>query len=261
MIKDFSRVWQDVVKDTLEHGTDVAPRGQPTLEMRQRTINVDMRYPVLRIPERKLSYQFLAAEAYWILSGDDRVATISPYNKHIEKFSDDGKVFFGAYGPKIKDQLGYVVDAIKNDIDTRQAGLTIWRENPSPSKDIPCTVAIFFNVRDHRLNCHVFMRSSDVWLGIPYDVFNFSMLSHLVCCQLGPAMRVSPGVLHLTAASSHLYKRNADEAEACSVLRTLPQAQTPKLLSCDELTLMEALAGIRESKPGSAFRWWERTDD
>lgn len=259
--KDFSRIWLEAINDILTNGDLVAPRGKRTKEILQRTIEVNMRKPVLRVPERSLSYKFMAAEAYWILSGDDRVETIAPYNSRIKEFSDDGERFFGAYGPKIKAQLPYVVEKLLADSDSRQAGLTIWRECPPQTKDVPCTVAIFFNIRGGKLNAHVFMRSSDVWLGVPYDVFNFSMLSHLVCGLLNErrlaADAVSPGRLFLTAASSHLYETNWDDARSCLAAEVLDQPETPDLLWNDPRHLMDNLRALRDSRPGDVLRWWE----
>lgn len=262
-MKDFTSVWLDAVNDILRHGFEVAPRGQMTKELPQRTIVVNMRQPVLRAQDRGLSYRFMAAEAHWILSGDDRVENIAPWNSRIANFSDDGERFFGAYGPKIQAQLPYIVEKLQADPDSRQAGLTIWRECPPASKDIPCTVAIFFNIRDGKLNCHVFMRSSDVWLGVPYDVFNFSMLAHLVCGLLNENRKAAdafePGQLHLTAASSHLYEINWGDARSCLAhAAKLDQPDTPKILWNDPHYLMAHLEKLRDTAPGSPLRWWEQ---
>lgn len=258
---DFSRTWLDALNDILTNGDSVAPRGKMTREIPQRTMVVDMRRPVLRIPDRSLSYKFMVAEAFWILSGDDRVETIAPYNSRIKDFSDDGERFFGAYGPKIKAQLPYIVQKLVSDEDSRQAGLTIWRECPSDTKDVPCTVAIFFSIRDSKVNAHVFMRSSDVWLGVPYDVFNFSMLAHLVCGllnELRPLDRaLSPGKLFLTAASSHLYETNWADAKLCLGSEVLEQPETDMLLWNDARHLMRTLEALRETKAGDELRWWE----
>jgi len=258
---DFSRVWLNAINDILANGDLVSPRGKLTKEIPQRTIEVDMRKPVLRVPDRSLSYKFMVAEAFWILSGDDRVETITPYNSRIADFSDDGERFFGAYGPKIVAQLPYIIEKLQVDEDSRQAGLTIWRECPPQTKDVPCTVAVFFNIRGGKLNAHVFMRSSDVWLGVPYDVFNFSMLSHLVCGLLNEhrltADAVSPGRLFLTAASSHLYETNWDDAKMCLGSTVLDQIETPKLLWNDPQFLMAELKDLRDSRPGDPRRWWE----
>ena len=75
----------------------------------------------------------MAAEALWILSGDNKVETIAPYNKNIKQFSDDGIIFQGAYGPRIISQLDYVIESLRKDRESRQAVLTIWNPNPKPS--------------------------------------------------------------------------------------------------------------------------------
>lgn len=261
-MKDFSQSWLEAINDIMINGEQAAPRGKLTMEIPQRTMVVNMRKPVLMVPDRSLSYRFMAAEAYWILSGDDSVAGIAPYNSRISEFSDDGERFFGAYGPKILSQLEYVVAKLKADRDTRQAGLTIWRENPPITKDVPCTVAAFFSLRGMTLNASVFMRSSDVWLGVPYDVFNFSMLAHLICGHLNDERSAndvySPGKLYLTAASSHLYETNWDDAKLCLSSQVLDQAETPKVLWNDHRGLMAWLKELRDTKPGHALRWWEQ---
>lgn len=258
-MKTFSQTWVDSLIDIMSNGDTVKPRGQGTKEIQQRTITVDMRKPVLMVPDRKLNYKFMAAEAYWILSGDDKAENIVPYNKHIGNFSDDGITFFGAYGPKISAQLDYVVAKLKQDNDTRQAGLTIWRENPKHTKDVPCTVAMFFNIRNGKLNANVFMRSSDIWLGIPYDVFNFSMVAHLICCRIndGNSTTITPGNLYLTAASSHLYDVNADAARGCTIAQISDCQPTPGWLYQDEDKLMSTIKLLRDSSPGDTLRWWE----
>lgn len=259
---NFNDVWLNTISAVLSHGALVAPRGNLTKELPQFTVVVDTRRPVLTVRDRKLSYKFMAAEAAWILLGDDRVDTIEPYNKHITQFSDDGKTFAGAYGPRIVCQLEYVVSKLLTDRDTRQAGLTIWRENPRPSKDIPCTVSIFFNIRENKVNAHVFMRSSDVWLGLPYDVFNFSMLVHLICGHLNKISTdtVTPGTLYLTAASTHLYECNWAAAEQClgeNRETICNQPRTPDLLYLRTDDLTDYLLKLRDSSPGDPLRWWE----
>ncbi len=258
---NMNQAWRNLIREVLRDGREISPRGQLTKELPQRTTVVDMRQPVLLSPRRNLSYKFMAAEAYWILSGDDKVASIAPFNKNIADFSDDGEKFFGAYGPKVVTQLDYVVQSLSNDLDTRQAGLTIWRESPPKSKDIPCTVAIFFSVRNHRLHAHVFMRSSDCWLGVPYDVFNFSMLAHLVCAKLHAIGRrhLSPGKLYLTAASCHLYERDFKAAEECAYedLPAGPAVLTPGPFHVDPEALMDWLEQLRHTSPGNPLRWWE----
>ncbi|QKW95583.1 thymidylate synthase [Stenotrophomonas phage vB_SmaS-AXL_3] len=261
-----TRAWLGTIEDLILHGSEVAPRGQLTLELPQHTIAVDLEQPVVVAPTRRVSEKFLGAEAFWMLSGDNRVETIAPYNKNIAQFSDDGQTFFGAYGPKILDQLEYVVGKLVEDEDTRQAGLTLWRENPPATKDVPCTIAMFFSVRDGRLNSHVYMRSSDVWLGVPYDVFNFSMVAMLVLCRLNTEREkrlpveweLKPGALYLTAASRHLYERN--QAAALEVLHNDAwrpvTGPVPRQLWLREETLMKTLDAVRNGE--EAAKWWTK---
>lgn len=269
--------WVIGLLGVLESGNDVAPRGQVTKELLQQTSVIDMRRPVVTLPERKLSTKFLGGEAYWILSGDNRVETIAPYNKNIVNYSDDGKTFFGAYGPRILSQLDYVVDKLKSDADTRQAVLIIWRENPPETKDVPCTVAVNFMIRDHKLNCHVYMRSNDLWLGFPYDVFNFSMLSHLVCCRLNAfvvengGVIIEPGTLYHTASSRHIYEQHFEQVRqlvgqytkqydlataVTNKLMTLGTDETPPEMYISEVHLMHVLDSLRKDGKSSEYKWW-----
>lgn len=275
--KTLDEAWTTQLAHIIRWGAEVAPRGQKTFELLHSTVNVDMNYPVLTLPERKLSYRFMAAEAFWILSGSRLVSDIAPFNKHISQFSDDGFTFAGAYGPKIVEQLRYVAQKLREDPMSRQAVMTIWERNPKPSKDIPCTVAIAFQLRDGKLHTSVFMRSSDVWLGLPYDIFNFTMLSQLVCLWLedgaaveggdsigrnDPLVRPALGTLSLTAASSHLYERNIVDAQ--HLLAAYERTHLPALAGREfpqqkaaDLGLMDYLESLRDSKPGDEIRFWE----
>lgn len=265
--------WLSELSWAFNKGNDVTPRGQLTKEVLQQTSIVNMRRPVITLPERKLSTKFLGGEAYWILSGDNRVETIAPYNKNIVNYSDDGVTFFGAYGPRILSQLDYVIDKLKSDADTRQAVLTIWRENPPETKDVPCTVAVHFMIRDHKLNCHVYMRSNDLWLGFPYDVFNFSMLSHLVCCKLNAfvvengGVIIEPGMLYHTASSRHIYEQHFAQVEqlikrynladmSMEELKSLETAETPENMYLSGVYLAHVLDSLRKDGKSSEFKWW-----
>lgn len=204
--------WIEALRTVLETGKVSAPRGMPIKELMAYQTCTPMEWPIVTVKERELGYKFMAAEAAWILSGDNRVKSIRPYSKAISNFSDDGHFFHGAYGPMIRDQLHFVIDALNADKDTRQAVLTIWRPNPRPSKDIPCTVSVQFLIRDGMLHVIDTMRSSDLWLGWPYDVFNFSMLARYVICHL--KQKPELGVIVLQAGSAHLYEQNWLPAQA-----------------------------------------------
>ncbi len=125
---------------------------------------------------------------------------------------------------------------------------------------MPCTIALFFNLRNGLLNTHVFMRSSDAWLGLPYDAFNFTMITCEVLKQLNadllPGLHLDLGTQYLTMVSSHLYEQHWDLAKAC--LDPLPRGWAlPKEFTDPQVDLLDVLADLRASKKGDAVRWFE----
>jgi thymidylate synthase len=196
-----------------------SPRHLNIKELMNDGFIVDMEKPIIVLPERKLNYNFMTGEAWWILDGRNDVKSLKKYMGVIERYSDDGIRFFGAYGPKIVDQLSYCIKTLVNDRDSRQACLTIWRQNPPYSKDIPCTLSLQFFLRENRLYTIANMRSQDIWLGLPYDAFNFSAISFFMCLSLRNILKqptLKLGELYINAASRHIYETNYVEARKVS---------------------------------------------
>jgi thymidylate synthase len=199
--------WRRLVTQTLKFGEHRLPRGNQCLSLFNQSSEISMIDPIFSLLERKINYRFMFAEARMILTGSNQTSFIEPYCKNILKFSDDGFVFQGAYGPKVTEQIRYIVDVLTKDRHTRQAVINIWRENPRESKDIPCTLSMQFIVTNNDLlNMHVTMRSNDLWLGFPYDVFNFSMIAHFVSSML--YFHPPPTTLYLNVADQHIYDRD-----------------------------------------------------
>lgn len=208
-------VWQQKVAECLTIPDFTSkPRGMEVKEVISGHYEVPMP-AYIDLKARKVNVPFMFAEAAWIISGSNRLAELTPYMKVYENFSDDGVFLKGAYGPKVVDQLGYVVDAIQNDNDTRQAVINIWRERPGASKDIPCTLSMQFLLREGILNMVVTMRSQDIVLGYTYDVFTFSMVAKAVKLLLNErGIACDLGTLHLNAGSMHIYERHYEEGKA-----------------------------------------------
>lgn len=225
MAVNANLAWVRLLEDIVTNGIEEFPRGKRTLEIVGKTTKFDMSTPIVTVKNRKLGYKFLAAEAWWITSGFNRVDQIAPYSKMISSFSDDGLTFRGAYGPKILDQLPWVAEQLANDPSTRQAVLSIWRERPGPTRDYPCTLGAQWLIRRvdgvPYLHCQVTMRSSDAWLGVPYDWFNFSILSAFLIAYLRTAYSdkftetIHLGTLTFTAGSQHLYEEHIEAAKNC----------------------------------------------
>ena len=193
-----------------------SPRGMSTREIIGHTSMVDMGSPIVDLPERRLSYKFMGAEALWILSGSREIHFHRQISDKLARYSDDSWSLSGAYGPQFLSQYRYVVDCLSNDMDTRQAVITLWSPNPRPSKDIPCTVAMQFLIRDQWLHLNVSMRSSDAWMGWPYDVFSFTMMATFIGLHYHrrTKMPIDLGALRIFAGSQHLYSTNYAEADA-----------------------------------------------
>lgn len=212
-----TNAWYGLLTYLLDEGIAVAPRGIQTREVMSGVrFQMDMHRPVIDEPRRKLNYAFMAAEALWIIDGRDDLGYLTQFNPNMAKFSDDGVTLAGAYGKRLDPQTMYVVSKLLEDRETRQAVASIWTPKPAPSKDIPCTLSMAFSIRNDKLNCEAFMRSSDAWLGIPYDCFSFTMYAAHIACIFNrwranrPA--VDLGTLSITPTSSHLYESNVKEA-------------------------------------------------
>ena len=185
--KNATEAWLALLGDVSLNGKISHPRGMKIREIINNSVAIDMRHPVVLTKERRLSYKFMAAEAWWILSGRSDVESIGRHCKAIRRFSDDGISFFGAYGPKISCQMEHVVRTLKNDRDTRQAVLTIWRENPPHTKDVPCTVSVQWLIRNGSQFQTLYKTASD-WLeghGLPIagqmtDMFSMSWIVGMV---------------------------------------------------------------------------------
>jgi Thymidylate synthase len=186
-----------------------APRGMKTKERLHDHIFFNSANPIITIPERKLSYAFMAAEAHWILSGHNHVAALVPFAPNYIRFSDDGETLAGAYGPPFLEQIDYVVETLEKDPTSRQAVVSLWNRNPKPSKDIPCTTTVQFVIRNGSLYTIASMRSNDAWLGLPYDLFSFTMMGLLVSIKLKQkGIWLKPGDTSIFAGSRHLYEKD-----------------------------------------------------
>lgn len=248
--------WVRILQILLSGGCPrIKTRGRVVHEILAGQTRISMAHPVVQVEARKLGYKFQAAEAHWILTGDNRLSTILPFSRGIGAFSDDGSRFDGAYGPKIIDQLRYVVDSLLKDSATRQAIIDIWRPNPRDSSDIPCTLSLQFLIRDGHLNTIATMRSSDIWLGWPYDVFTFTMVSSMIVLEISrrSQIQVPLGDLFVRPGSLHLYEDNIEEARVIAwedMQRPIPAVWTPHTYDHME-TLISDLGWAKETPRGT----------
>lgn len=205
----FGHAWLHLLSYLVEKGQAVSPRGKAIREIPNVSLHVRNGLAnVLWCPIRNPSYRFMVAEWLWIWFGRDDVASIVQYNPKIAEFSDDGVTFSSAYGPRIKTQWLRVQNLLEVDPDTRQAVIQIYHPPLAQTKDVACTLSVQFLLRQKKLHVIVNMRSSDIWLGLPYDFYNFSMLGNIMAAARG----VELGTVTFHLGSSHLYEVNLEKA-------------------------------------------------
>lgn len=210
---NFDDLFRVALRTLVDHGAHASPRGIGVIEIRRPVVlvltNIDRPFLISRA--RNPYYRFGLVETAWILSGSDSVEPLERFVPRMENFSDDGSTLWGAYGPRLITQLDHVLESLRKDTFTRQAVVTPWRPSEGAlivSKDIPCTVALHFQARDGRLDLRVFMRSNDVWTGLPYDVLAFTTIQRVVASAVG----MVPGEYIHIADNLHLYDDNLKSA-------------------------------------------------
>ena len=163
---------------------------------------------------RKMPMRYAVGELMWYLSGSNKVNDIGAFSKVWENLSDDGVHVNSAYGYRIFkafgfDQWEYAKRLLIENPNSRQAVIHIKDPNPDPTKDLPCTLALQYFIRDGALHASTYMRSNDIWLGFPFDTFTFTCLQMMMAFQLG----VNIGAYSHTAGSLHMYQRNLPDIE------------------------------------------------
>ncbi len=211
--RQLHEAWDQLLRYLIANGQVSKPRGKPIREQLNVTVHVEKPlFNVLHNTARNLGYRAMVAEWLWISGGFSAVELIARYNARMRDFSDDGQVLYGAYGPRIRQNWQVVAQHLEGDKDTRQAILPIWSlDTKRNSKDVPCTLSMQFLCRSNALHLTVNMRSSDVWLGLPFDFYVFSQLQNEMACQVG----YDVGTLTMNLGSSHLYEENLEAAVQC----------------------------------------------
>lgn len=206
--------YRNLVSEILANGEEVSPRGQATREVRGAVIV--LKNPIPSLPNRsgrKLNPAIGAAEALQLIGGFSDPRMMESISKNFSRFLDAG-VFHGAYGTRLRGQLPLIYERLRDDPDTRQAVVTIWDPLHDAvvrdSKDFPCTITLQFMVRDDALELQTYMRSNDVWLGLPYDAFQFTQLQMTMANVLD--LRYGPYAHHV--GSLHIYERDVPAALA-----------------------------------------------
>lgn len=208
-INDGQTGYGEICRTVRRDGDLRRPRDIETWDLGHTIIVLDSPFNAMPLGTgRDLNAKIGYAEAIQLIGGFSDPNFMLNIAPQFANYMEDEGFFHGAYGRRIGTQLRDVVHKLQADKNTRQAVLTLWDpqlDNWAGKRDYPCTVAIGFALRRRRLDMNVTMRSNDAWLGLPYDLFQFSQLMLTVA----HALEVDPGTYTHTAWSLHLYSRDA----------------------------------------------------
>lgn len=204
---DCAQGYIDLCTSILTNGERVAPRGEPTIEVQAATVILkDPRYCIVTGNKRNANLAIGAAEAAQLIGGFSDPELMVKLSPNFKNFMDDG-VFYGAYGPRVRDQLPEVTRQLRIDPCSRRVRVQIWRPEDlfaEGKHDYPCTLGFTFHVRDGALNMHTHMRSNDAYWGFTYDVMQFCLLQMTVADMLN----VRYGTYYHHVDSLHVYERD-----------------------------------------------------
>jgi thymidylate synthase len=197
----------------------------------------------------------MAAEIAWYLQGTQDVTWLRNYTKIWDGFvEDDGVTVANSYGYRWRkhfgrDQIALAINALADNNSTRQAVVTAW--DPAvdglgnQAKNVPCPTHFTLNIKpgpmgtDYKvLNSALFIRSSDVTVGLPYDVGGHCLLLEAIRQSIAPRLDPSLklGSIHVTLADAHIYQEHLSVAEH---MLLNPEAATPQvhypLFNVDEI--------------------------
>lgn len=204
-----------VLAKLLETRHRIAPTRGPAAELTGVLIQITDPRARLSRTEKKGTLFSCLGELLWYLSKTNDLSFIQYYVTRYAEESDDGHSVHGGYGPRLFDMRG--IDQVSNVIAllsrnpySRRAVVQLFdaADLAAEHKDIPCTCSLQVMIRSNRLYMMTMMRSNDAYLGLPHDVFCFTMIQELIARSLG----VELGSYKHVVGSLHLYDQDRQNA-------------------------------------------------
>ena len=195
--------------------------GTGTLSIFGHQMRFDLRagFPVLTT--KKLHLRSIIHELIWFLAGDTNVAYLRANGVRIwDEWADEKGDLGPVYGKQWRswslpdgrtlDQIGEAVELIKTNPDSRRIIVSAW--NPADIPDMalaPCHCLFQFYVADGRLSCQLYQRSADVFLGVPFNIASYALLTMM----MAQVTRLEPGDFVHTFGDAHLYLNHLEQAD------------------------------------------------
>ena len=211
----------DLLGHVLEHGTEKPDRtGTGTRSVFGWQMRFDLNAGFPLVTTKKLHLRAIIHELLWFLQGDTNIAYLKDNKVSIwDEWADENGELGPVYGKQWRswegadgqaiDQVRWVVDEIRRNPDSRRLIVSAWNVAELPKMALmPCHSLFQFYVADGKLSCQLYQRSGDIFLGVPFNIASYALLTHMVAqvCGLGVGDFVH------TLGDAHLYSNHFDQA-------------------------------------------------
>ncbi len=212
----------DLLRDVLEHGVkrdDRTGTGTKAVFGRQLRFDLEEGFPLLTT--KKLHLRSIIHELLWFLRGDTNVAYLQEngvriWNEWAREDGDLGPIYgkqwraWGAPNGETIDQISNVLDLIRNDPTSRRMIVNAWNVGELSEMALsPCHCLFQFFVADGRLSCQLYQRSADVFLGVPFNIASYALLTMMIA----KVTDLRPGDFVHTFGDTHLYLNHVEQAQ------------------------------------------------
>lgn len=215
------RPYLDLMQRVLDSGIEKADRtGVGTLSVFGHQMRFDLREGFPLVTTKKLHLRSIIHELLWFLRGDTNIAYLHEHNVTIwDEWADADGDLGPVYGYQWRswpapdgehiDQIAKVVEQIRRNPDSRRHIVSAW--NPALVDEMalpPCHALFQFYVANGELSCQLYQRSADIFLGVPFNIASYALLTHMVAQVCG----LKPGEFVHTLGDAHLYLNHLDQA-------------------------------------------------
>jgi thymidylate synthase len=225
------RQYLDLLRHVLDHGLEKSDRtGTGTLSVFGWQMRFDLAQGFPLVTTKKLHTKSIFHELLWFLRGETNVAYlneqgVSIWDEWADANGDLGPVYgkqwrawLGAEG-KVIDQISWVLDEIRRNPDSRRLIVSAWNVAELPKMALqPCHALFQYHVANGRLSCQLYQRSADIFLGVPFNIASYALLTHMMAQVCG----LQVGDFVHTLGDAHLYKNHLDQARLQLAREPLP---------------------------------------
>lgn len=224
----------ELLQDLVNHGSQKGDRtGTGTLSKFGHQMRFDLQDGFPLVTTKKIHIKSVIHELLWFLSGDTNIQYLNDNGVYIwDSWADDDGDLGPIYGKQWRDcgdfesgctdQIQEVIDLIRNDPNSRQLIVSAWHVPDLRSMMLkPCHCLFQFYVLDGKLSCQLYQRSADVFLGLPFNIASYALLTHMVAQQCD----LEVGEFIWTGGDVHLYLNHIEQAvtQLCREPRSLPR--------------------------------------